>query len=383
MAGHTNRLSLYKPGGGSTGVYVPDEQADIDKINSNMDLIDAAIGGPSYTSATRPASPYDGELIFETDTKNLKIFSVSLGQWLSASNSARGIGADYFAATPAALQAISDMTAGDAAYLAGDVTNFTSAVFIYNGSKWTSPVVRFTTAAGAMAAFVTYLNLATNTNIVMTSGTGTIATGASLMPIPVYSNGTRWARQGVIPPPASAPVGVVITGTSFSIDDLGVTTLTAVTVATFQNVIPTLAQAGSRRIRIKINGTLATAGTVSLKTATAGTAEGANTNCDWYGPGSTQAGVASNATSLAQASWPISNGFSGTVFDFRLNWVHAGEALATDGDYYYKMKTAVALGTAQEGAGTVDHRAAVMFDGINLVFSTAFTGQVSFEILED
>ena len=44
MGATTPNLALYKPGGGSTGTIVPDERVDIDKINGNMDLIDAFAG---------------------------------------------------------------------------------------------------------------------------------------------------------------------------------------------------------------------------------------------------------------------------------------------------------------------------------------------------
>ena len=45
MAAYTSFLSLYKPGGGSTGLILPDEVVDIDRINANMDLIDAYAAG--------------------------------------------------------------------------------------------------------------------------------------------------------------------------------------------------------------------------------------------------------------------------------------------------------------------------------------------------
>lgn len=41
MPAFTPFLNLYKPGGGSTGLIVPDEVADIDRLNANFDSIDA------------------------------------------------------------------------------------------------------------------------------------------------------------------------------------------------------------------------------------------------------------------------------------------------------------------------------------------------------
>lgn len=44
MPAFTPNLNLYKPGGGSSGLIVPDEVVDIDRINANMDILDEEIG---------------------------------------------------------------------------------------------------------------------------------------------------------------------------------------------------------------------------------------------------------------------------------------------------------------------------------------------------
>lgn len=75
MAQFTTRLNLRKPGGGSTGLNLPAEPVDIDQINANMDTLDAAVGATICTSTTRPASPYGGQTIYETDTKNTYVRS--------------------------------------------------------------------------------------------------------------------------------------------------------------------------------------------------------------------------------------------------------------------------------------------------------------------
>lgn len=90
MPGSTTRLSLYKPGGGSSGSYGADESADIDKINDNMDKLDAAVGARNVTSTTRPSSPYDGQLIKETDTGKLLIWRQTAGQWEPTTIEAKG-----------------------------------------------------------------------------------------------------------------------------------------------------------------------------------------------------------------------------------------------------------------------------------------------------
>lgn len=77
MAQFTSFLNLYKPGGGSTGLILPDEVADIDRINSDLDLIDTwasitdktlvkGIGSDAGRSAAYPA-PVDGNRVWRTD----------------------------------------------------------------------------------------------------------------------------------------------------------------------------------------------------------------------------------------------------------------------------------------------------------------------------
>ncbi len=68
MPDYTSRLSLAKPRGGSSG-STPAEQVAIDMLNGNFDKLDASIGAPSYTSTTRPVSPFPGQVIYEIDTQ--------------------------------------------------------------------------------------------------------------------------------------------------------------------------------------------------------------------------------------------------------------------------------------------------------------------------
>lgn len=102
MPGFTSRLNLYKPGGGSSGV-IPDEVVDVDRINDDMDKIDAAIGTPIVTSSTRPAAPFDGQAIFETDTGNLRVWRSSVSRWEFPN----------FVLTVTDLTALATMSAGD------------------------------------------------------------------------------------------------------------------------------------------------------------------------------------------------------------------------------------------------------------------------------
>lgn len=72
MATTTNKLALVKPAGS--------DLVDISVLNTNADKIDAAVGTFICTSTTRPTSPWNGQVIFETNTLNQYI-------WISASSS--------------------------------------------------------------------------------------------------------------------------------------------------------------------------------------------------------------------------------------------------------------------------------------------------------
>jgi len=74
MATNTTRLSLIKPD------YT--DNVDVADINSNMDDIDAAVGAAVVTSGTRPASPFTGQVIFETDTNSSFVYDGSVWQSL-------------------------------------------------------------------------------------------------------------------------------------------------------------------------------------------------------------------------------------------------------------------------------------------------------------
>lgn len=86
MPDYTPRMNLSKPSGG--------EDVSVAQLNSNFDKLDANTGAFVCTSTTRPSTPYEGMLILETDTKNVKVRvgsawrNVSMGdEWASlASN---------------------------------------------------------------------------------------------------------------------------------------------------------------------------------------------------------------------------------------------------------------------------------------------------------
>lgn len=77
MVQYTTKLNLYKPGGGALGTNTPDEVADIDKLNGNFDVLDAAFGLTICTSSTRPSSPYTGRTIYQTDDSQVFVWTGS------------------------------------------------------------------------------------------------------------------------------------------------------------------------------------------------------------------------------------------------------------------------------------------------------------------
>lgn len=81
MSAATTRLALTKPGGGSTGLITPPDPVDIDVLNVNFDKIDDAIGFKVVTSVTRPNTPFNGQPIYETDTKRIAVRNSGAGTW--------------------------------------------------------------------------------------------------------------------------------------------------------------------------------------------------------------------------------------------------------------------------------------------------------------
>jgi hypothetical protein len=83
MATTTTKLGLTKPD------FV--DVVDITDLNNNADALDAAVGSTIVTSATRPVSPFTGQVIFETDTGRSFVWDGSA--WQSAGGEA-GVGLD-------------------------------------------------------------------------------------------------------------------------------------------------------------------------------------------------------------------------------------------------------------------------------------------------
>lgn len=70
MPASTPFLRLYKPGGGSTGLITPDEVVDIDRLNTNADLIDAF--AKSYGPATERNLSFYGPAALRSSVTGMK-----------------------------------------------------------------------------------------------------------------------------------------------------------------------------------------------------------------------------------------------------------------------------------------------------------------------
>lgn len=74
MATTTTKLGLVKPADVDT--------VDIAVLNANSDKIDSASGVFVCTSTTRPSTPFGGQLIFEKDTLNQRIWDQTTSSWI-------------------------------------------------------------------------------------------------------------------------------------------------------------------------------------------------------------------------------------------------------------------------------------------------------------
>lgn len=84
----TTRLSLNKPNPDP----VTGDVVDVAKLNENFDKLDSVIGAMPVTSGTRPATPFHGQFIRETDTRRFYAWNATQSAWdqlFSASTRAR------------------------------------------------------------------------------------------------------------------------------------------------------------------------------------------------------------------------------------------------------------------------------------------------------
>lgn len=124
----TPRRGMYLPGGGSTGLIVPDEVADIDRLNENFRKIDSMLGARVLPSASSYTDSYDGDLVYAEDTELLKMYSSNAGKLIDP----RVLGGNAFKGTKAQRDAFTGAEKGDLWRLTDD----TGYSYEYTGTKW-------------------------------------------------------------------------------------------------------------------------------------------------------------------------------------------------------------------------------------------------------
>lgn len=106
MATSTTRLGLTKPAGSDV--------VDVAVLNANADKIDAAVGIVVCTSTTRPTSPFTGQQIYETDTKQLQTYTGSA--WQPTVNTTAFATIAQAAVAPVASTVVANAAARDAQF---------------------------------------------------------------------------------------------------------------------------------------------------------------------------------------------------------------------------------------------------------------------------
>jgi hypothetical protein len=131
MATTTTRLGLTKPD------FV--DVVDISELNSNADDIDAAVGAAVVTSSTRPAVPWSGQIIFETDTNNTLVWDGTAWEAVSGIIPAGSISATELASDAVTTAKILDANV-TRAKLATNLAAFTAReVITASNASWPVP----------------------------------------------------------------------------------------------------------------------------------------------------------------------------------------------------------------------------------------------------
>jgi hypothetical protein len=356
MGALTSRLKLYKPGGGSTGTILPDETADIDKLNSDFDLIDAAVGAPRFGSTTRPASPFDGQLIAETDTGALAYWDSAGALWRYPNP----------VVTIADLDALAALSAGSFEGRRFHVDSMGVDFEAIDG-VWTqigpaffaSTANRDTEYAKAAAAYriIGATCFITTAPLVLMQHNGDQTSASS-----------GWQQVGRIKPSA-----VTSTSGTVTIADDGTVTLVPVAAgtATFTKAFLPKAVYGTDvyKVEITISGT---GQSFSIKLANAGVTDAGTTTYDYFGSYKNFAGADTAQTQGAGPSWLTTSGFSPINHEINLVLRHPGEAQNTVGDLI--ANNVITLGSSELALkATVKHRNAAVFDGMTLTYAAAST----------
>lgn len=138
------------------GLTLPDGTDPISRssINGNWTLVDTLARAITCTSATRPSSPFAGQVIFETDTLSILIRNVANSAWTLVSPRVQSVTQATRPGSPTASQVIyeSDTNALVVRNSANTVWNYASGIPIVNGTvgvnTTTNMIVYDTTVPG-------------------------------------------------------------------------------------------------------------------------------------------------------------------------------------------------------------------------------------------
>ena len=164
MATTTTRLGLDKP------AY--SDAADIAVLNQNFDDIDNAVGMKVVTSTTRPATPWNGQIIFETDTNATLVWDSTGAAWKQIGNAATVCTSSTRPASPLNGQLIYETD--------------TRKILIYStaATAWRTPFLEYAVADFTALAALTG----------MVAGNIAFVTEGS---ITMTYSGSAWIQQGV------------------------------------------------------------------------------------------------------------------------------------------------------------------------------------------
>ena len=154
---------------------------DVTVLDTNFTTIDGAVGAKVVTSGTRPPSPFDGQLIYETDTSLTYAYSSATSSWKAVSKPVSIVTSSTRPASPFSGQLIYETD--------------TKQYFTYTGSDWAGILgsnVVTTRPSSPQAGQVIY----------DTSGTAYVYTsGGAWAPIGVPTFATRTDRNTAMPTP--------------------------------------------------------------------------------------------------------------------------------------------------------------------------------------
>jgi len=139
MPDYTPNLNLYLPGGGGSGT-IPDEIADIDKLNENFRTIDASLGGTIVPAVAGYTPDFDGNLVYARNERRLLMESAVDGGLLNISP-----GANLHTGTAAEREAFKAYATDGAVWIDTDGSR---DIYVKRGTEWVGGTAVVTPTAG-------------------------------------------------------------------------------------------------------------------------------------------------------------------------------------------------------------------------------------------